>query len=273
MSASAIKLLQNQLKRIYSEPVEGFTVEVPDENNLTEWKIYLEGPKETPYEGGVFQMVMNFPADYPMSPPTLRFVSEFWHPNVYPDGRVCISILHPPIADEMSGELPEERWLPTQTVPTVILSIMSLLSDPNFSSPANVDASVELRKDKEAFGKRVKRLVEKANREVPSRIKIPHPDTDPEERKKTLDRMRMSSSQDIPYEDPFAEDMDLEDMDQDGIDEELEEEPDEGSEEMEKEEDEEPVKPKQKLESKKEPEKKLDTNSSPAKAESKIKAQ
>jgi ubiquitin-protein ligase len=61
---------------------------------------------------------------------------------VYTDGKVCISILHPPGVDEMSGELPEERWLPTQTVTTILLSIISLLSAPNTSSPANVDASV-----------------------------------------------------------------------------------------------------------------------------------
>ena len=52
------------------------------------------GPTETPYEGGFFQAEMRFPNDYPNHPPTLRFISEFWHPNVYDDGRVCISILH-----------------------------------------------------------------------------------------------------------------------------------------------------------------------------------
>ena len=62
--------------------------------------------------------------------------------TVYPDGRVCISILHPPGEDEMSGEDASERWLPTQSVSSVLLSVLSLLADPNTSSPANVDASV-----------------------------------------------------------------------------------------------------------------------------------
>ena len=133
---------------------------------------------------------------------------------VYPDGRVCISILHSPVADEMSGELPQERWLPTQNPTTVMLSVISMLNDPNFSSPANVDASVrrrvcccrlsarrvivaaarllqvECRKETDAYRRRIRRLVEKANREVPPRIKIPHPDTDPEERRRALDRMK-----------------------------------------------------------------------------------
>ena len=47
-------------------------------------------------EGGFFNAVMKFPKDYPQMPPTLQFTSEFWHPNVYPDGKVCISILHSP---------------------------------------------------------------------------------------------------------------------------------------------------------------------------------
>jgi len=85
--------------------------------------------------------------DYPMSPPKLKMLSEFWHPNsallyclmgtlfcydsllVYKTGEVCISILHPPIADEMSGERPEERWLPTQTVATIMLSTTEIVKD------------------------------------------------------------------------------------------------------------------------------------------------
>lgn len=104
---------------------------------------------------------MSFPEDYPMAPPQIRFLSEMWHPNgtnssfisfsvilfvcaVYIDGRLCISILHPPGDDELSGESAFERWLPVQTVETVLLSVQSLLGEPNPSSPANVDAGVRL---------------------------------------------------------------------------------------------------------------------------------
>lgn len=161
MTAASSKHLQNQFKRIQSEPVEGIFVELGNDDNLYEWKVYIEGPKDTFYEGGIFPLVMKFPTDYPMSPPTVMFTCDFWHPNVYSDGKVCISILHPPGHDEMSGELAAERWLPTQTVTTILLSITSLLNSPNVSSPANVDASVEWRKDKEAYRKRVASLAEK----------------------------------------------------------------------------------------------------------------
>lgn len=113
------------------------------------------------------------------------------HWAVYPDGRVCISILHPPGHDEMSGELPEERWLPTQTVSTVMLSVLSMLNDPNFSSPANVDASVQWRRDSAGYKKRVRSLIEKANRQLPAHVRIPHPDTDPEERRRAVAKLKV----------------------------------------------------------------------------------
>jgi len=126
-----------------------------------------------------------------MSPPELRFISDFWHPNVYKDtGIVCISILHPPGEDEMSGELPEERWLPTQTVTTILLSVISLLNAPNFSSPANVDASVEWRNSYDLYKKKIQRLIEKANKEKPNNVVIPHPDTNQEEREKQVEKMK-----------------------------------------------------------------------------------
>ncbi|KAL6077200.1 Ubiquitin-conjugating enzyme protein UbcC [Balamuthia mandrillaris] len=230
-SGSAAKFLQQQFKKLQSDPVEGFAVELPDESNLFEWRIYAEGPKDTFYQGGVFQLKMNFPEDFPMSPPELRFISEFWHPNVYEDGKVCISILHPPGEDEMSGELPEERWLPTQTVATVLLSTISLLSDPNFSSPANVDASVQWRRDVENFKKKCRALVEKSLLEFDGHIKIPHPDTDPEERAKAVQKMK-ELNKPMDFYDDFDEFEDYEDFDEDygddddGFDEEEEEEED-----------------------------------------------
>jgi len=105
------------------------------------------------YEGGYFKALMKFPFDYPYSPPSVKFLSKMWHPNVYENGEVCISILHPPVDDPQSGELPSERWNPTQNVRTILLSIISLLNEPNTSSPANVDASVSFRKWKSSKGR------------------------------------------------------------------------------------------------------------------------
>ncbi|XP_078286970.1 ubiquitin-conjugating enzyme E2 R2 isoform X1 [Rhinoraja longicauda] len=99
------------------------------------------------------QAHLKFPIDYPYSPPTFRFLTKMWHPNIYENGDVCISILHPPVDDPQSGELPSERWNPTQNVRTILLSVISLLNEPNTFSPANVDASVMFRKWRDSKGK------------------------------------------------------------------------------------------------------------------------
>ncbi|ESP00544.1 hypothetical protein LOTGIDRAFT_230812 [Lottia gigantea] len=152
-SSSAVKALQLELKKIHDEPVEGFRVKLINDDDLFVWEVAIFGPPGTLYEGGYFKAHMKFPPDYPYCPPSVRFVSKMWHPNVYDNGDVCISILHPPVDDPQSGELPSERWNPTQTVRTVLLSIISLLNEPNTYSPANVDASVMFRKFKESKGK------------------------------------------------------------------------------------------------------------------------
>uniref|UniRef100_A0AAY5KL61 UBC core domain-containing protein n=1 Tax=Esox lucius TaxID=8010 RepID=A0AAY5KL61_ESOLU len=109
--------------------------------------------KESTFPDQQPQARIKFPIDYPYSPPAFRFLTKMWHPNIYENGDVCISILHPPVDDPQSGELPSERWNPTQNVRTILLSVISLLNEPNTFSPANVDASVMYRKWRDSKGK------------------------------------------------------------------------------------------------------------------------
>ncbi|KAL5285685.1 CDC34 family protein [Megaselia abdita] len=153
MSSAAVRALSLEYKSLLSDPVEGFRVKLIKEENLFEWEVAIFGPPQTLYEGGYFKAHMKFPSDYPYSPPSIRFLSKVWHPNVYENGDLCISILHPPIDDPQSGELPCERWNPTQNVRTILLSVISLLNEPNSFSPANVDASVMYRRWKDSQGK------------------------------------------------------------------------------------------------------------------------
>jgi ubiquitin-conjugating enzyme E2 G1 len=86
-----------------------------------------------------------------------------WHPNVYEDGKVCISILHPPGEDELnSQESADERWRPILGVEQILMSVISMLSDPNDESPANLDAAVMWRNDRVAFKKKVRQVVRKS---------------------------------------------------------------------------------------------------------------
>ncbi|XP_059306077.1 ubiquitin-conjugating enzyme E2 7-like [Lycium barbarum] len=161
-SSQAALLLQKQLKDLNRHPVDGFSAGLIDENNVFEWSITIIGPPETLFDGGFFNATMSFPQDYPNNPPTVKFTTEIWHPNVYEDGRVCISILHPPGDDPNFYELASERWTPVHTVESIMLSIISMLTSPNDESPANVDAAKEWRDNRAEFVKKVKRCVRRS---------------------------------------------------------------------------------------------------------------
>lgn len=122
-----------------------------------------------------------------------------WHPNIYENGEVCISILHPPSNTTQGGELPEERWNPTQSVRTVIMSIISLLNEPNTYSPANVDASIMFRdlmsgtstKYRDYVQKTIKESKKEAERDG---IEIPKDEKDYCQIGKTLSRTNSHNS-------------------------------------------------------------------------------
>lgn len=91
------------------------------------------------------------------------FMSKMWHPNIYEDGKVCISILHPPGVDEMNAhETAEERWRPILGAESILISVISMLNDPNIDSPANLDAALQFRDDLEGYNKRVRILAAKS---------------------------------------------------------------------------------------------------------------
>ncbi|KAK9843935.1 hypothetical protein WJX84_002492 [Apatococcus fuscideae] len=162
MTDQASLLLKKQLKELTKRPVDGFSAGLADDVNLFEWNVTIMGPPDTYYEGGFFNATLSFPKDYPQSPPTCRFTSEMWHPNVYTDGRVCISILHNPGDDPHGYENASERWSPVQSVETIMISIISMLSSPNDESPANIDAAKQWRDDREGFKRKVARIVRKS---------------------------------------------------------------------------------------------------------------
>jgi ubiquitin-protein ligase len=124
-----------------------------DDSDYFHWEFTLKGPEDTPYSGGVYKGIMDFPSNYPYNPPVMKFKTAIWHPNIYKDGKICISILQTGAA---LGASPDEKWSPIQRIETVLLSVLSMLSEPNCSSPANIDAGVMYRRSLEEFSAYVK---------------------------------------------------------------------------------------------------------------------
>ena len=150
---SAIPYIQKQYYELQVSPVDGFSVELTD--NTYEWIVYFEGPVDTYYFPGYYKGVLTFPSEFPFLPPKFSINSKFWHPNVYKDGTVCISILHNPNGSDFNPEEPPTlRWSPVQSIDKVLLSIISLLGDidpTDSGAPANVDALSQYRTNKIAF--------------------------------------------------------------------------------------------------------------------------
>lgn len=147
------------------------------------WEIYVIGPPDTPYHKGIYKAHINFPDEYPMKPPTVRFLSKMFHPNIYKDGKVCISTLQTGRdgADQLGV-----YWRPVLGIEQVILSVVSLLSDPNLDDPANTGAANLLKKDKEEYRKRCEKLALKSLSFVPEDFELPEVDHRKKEDKKEV---------------------------------------------------------------------------------------
>ncbi|KAL5679050.1 hypothetical protein ACJX0J_005435, partial [Zea mays] len=96
--------------------------------NLMIWQCTIPGKQGTDWEGGYFPLTLHFSEDYPSKPPKCKFPQGFFHPNVYPSGTVCLSILN-----EDSG------WRPAITVKQILVGIQDLLDQPNPADPAQTD--------------------------------------------------------------------------------------------------------------------------------------
>uniref|UniRef100_A0A8C4EA15 E2 ubiquitin-conjugating enzyme n=4 Tax=Percomorphaceae TaxID=1489872 RepID=A0A8C4EA15_DICLA len=124
----------------------------PSENNIMVWNAVIFGPEGTPFEDGTFKLIVEFTEEYPNKPPTVRFVSKMFHPNVYADGSICLDIL-------------QNRWSPTYDVSSILTSIQSLLDEPNPNSPANSQAAQLYQENKREYEKRVSAIVEQSWRD------------------------------------------------------------------------------------------------------------
>lgn len=79
--STAHRRLLTEYKSITNNPPDGITAGPVSEDDLLHWECLIQGPEDTPFEGGVFPAELKFPKDYPLAPPTMKFLTDVWHPN------------------------------------------------------------------------------------------------------------------------------------------------------------------------------------------------
>ncbi|CAD6237620.1 unnamed protein product [Miscanthus lutarioriparius] len=117
----ASKRIQKELKDLQKDPPTSCSAG-PVGEDMFHWQATIMGPSDSPYSGGVFLVTIHFPPDYPFKPPKVAFRTKVFHPNINSNGSICLDIL-------------KDQWSPALTISKVLLSICSLLTDPNPDDP------------------------------------------------------------------------------------------------------------------------------------------
>jgi ubiquitin-conjugating enzyme E2 D/E len=136
----AAKRIQNELKDIQRDPPSSCSAG-PEGDTIYKWAAVIFGPDDSPYAGGAFKLSIEFPEDYPFRPPHVRFMTKVYHPNISASGSICLDIL-------------KDQWSPALSISKVLLSIESLLTDPNPNDPLVPEIANLYKTDKAAYEER-----------------------------------------------------------------------------------------------------------------------
>ncbi|KAI3633537.1 hypothetical protein MIR68_008484 [Amoeboaphelidium protococcarum] len=143
---SVTKRLQSELCQLMMASVPGISA-FPESDNLRKWIGTVEGADNTPYAGQTYKLSLQFTSEYPFKAPVVKFITQIYHPNVdFETGTICLDIL-------------KEEWSAIYNVQTILISIQSLLGEPNNDSPLNGQAA-QLWSNKSDFQKVVKQKYE-----------------------------------------------------------------------------------------------------------------
>ena len=143
MNKSSLRL-KNEFKKLSTETLYGCTVLLEKEDDLNEWNVLMAGPAGTPYEGGIFKIRIKFPDNYPFKAPDVKFNTTIYHPNIKLDtGEICQDVY-------------VSTWAPTQKTDDILKKIISMLQEPQTSTPLEQEICNEFIKDRALFEKKAK---------------------------------------------------------------------------------------------------------------------
>lgn len=137
------KRIESELEEIIKTPPENVSAGPIDKNNLNHWTATIMGPRDSPFQGGIFQLEIIFPKKYPFKPPQVRFTTPIYHMNINQHGAICLDILN-------------TSWSPVLTITKVLLSICSLLTDPNPEDPLDQNLANLYKQDQAEYNRRAR---------------------------------------------------------------------------------------------------------------------
>ena len=132
-----IHRLRREFEMIQTSPPVNCSAGIINDN-IFHWEATLVGPSDSPYEGGVFTLDIQFPEKYPFKPPKVKFLTKIYHPNISAKGLICVDIL-------------KNNWSPALTTSKLLLSICSLLTDPNPDDPLEPDIAYEYKHNHQQY--------------------------------------------------------------------------------------------------------------------------
>ena len=142
----ASKRISRELQDIQTDPPTNCSAG-PEGDDLFKWTATIMGPEGTPYNGGVFFLEIDFPSNYPFKPPKVYFKTRIYHPNINSSGGICLDIL-------------KDNWSPALTISKVLLSICSLLTDPNPDDPLVPEIARIYVNDRETYNTKAKAMTQ-----------------------------------------------------------------------------------------------------------------
>jgi len=144
----ALKRINKEYRDLQKDPPANTSAGPVNESDMFNWKATIMGPEDSPYAGGLFFLNIHFPTDYPFKPPKVQFTTKIFHPNINSNGGICLDIL-------------KDQWSPALTISKVLLSICSLLTDPNPDDPLVPEIAQMYKKDRKKFDETAKQWTRK----------------------------------------------------------------------------------------------------------------
>jgi len=145
MTELASKRIQKELAAMLNDPPPGCTL-LQMGDDIFRWYVEIQGPPDSPFEGGTYTLLVIFPSSYPFKAPRVKFETRVLHPNINQAGDICLDTI-------------SSQWAPGISITQVLLSIIALLSDPNPSDPINWEAARVLREDPDNYNRMVRDMV------------------------------------------------------------------------------------------------------------------